>query len=135
MTLWNSDTGFRYDLQATITVKIIDTIPPETTINAGPGEAVYVGTTTVTFNWTGSDNLPAELLYATKVDNGPWSDFTTATRQTLANLGEGAHTFAVKARDAAGNEDISPAIRHFTIDTTPPSVPSEFPAFFDLDRY
>jgi len=128
LTLWNRDTGVRYDLQTAITVKIVDTVPPETTITTGPGEQAQVGATTVTFNWTGTDNLPAELAYATKVDDGQWSDFTSATSQTLNNLSEGVHTFSVKAKDAAGNEDASPAIRHFAVDITPPVAPAELPA-------
>ena len=36
---------------------------------------------------------------------------------------EGAHTFAVRARDASGNVDASPATRSFTVDLTPPAAP------------
>lgn len=38
-------------------------------------------------------------------------------------LGEGNHTFYVKALDRAGNEDSSPAQRGITVDTTAPAAP------------
>ena len=46
-----------------------------------------------------------------------------ASPLTLPAVGEGAHTFAVRARDASGNEDASPATRSFTVDLTPPAAP------------
>jgi hypothetical protein len=38
-------------------------------------------------------------------------------------LSEGAHTFEVRAIDAAGNVDATPASCHWTIDVTPPEAP------------
>ena len=50
----------------------------------------------------------------------PGSVFESATSVSLSELVDGDHTFAVKARDQAGNEDPSPAQRTFQLDTTPP---------------
>jgi len=128
ITLWNSDTGTRYDLQTSVTVAIIDTIPPETTITSGPAEASYVGSTSITFGWSGSDNMGGALTYSHKMDGLAWSAFDPSTSHTFDNLAEGSHTFSVKAKDQAGNEDPTPATRNFTVDTTPPSPASDFRA-------
>jgi len=128
VTLWNSDTNVRYDLETILTVTIFDTIPPDTTITSGPVEASYVSSTSVTFGWSGTDNMPGTLLYAHQLDGGGWSPFDSATTLTIDDLAEGLHTFAVMARDQAGNEDPSPAIRSFSVDTSPPLPPADLTA-------
>jgi flagellar hook assembly protein FlgD len=128
VTLWNSDTNVRYDLQTILTVTIIDTIPPETTITSGPAEASYVPSTSVTLGWSGTDNMGGALTYAYRLDESEWSPFDATTSHTFDNLAEGLHTFAVMARDQAGNEDPSPAVKSFYVDTSPPSPPGDFTA-------
>jgi hypothetical protein len=96
-------------------VLIVDNTPPETAITGGPsGE---VATTSVTFTFEGSDNLTAapSLQFAWRLDGGAWSAFGGATTAQLGGLSEAEHTFEVKARDLAGNEDPSPAARTFTV--------------------
>ena len=120
VSLWNSDTGTRYDMQASIPVKIVDSVPPDTSIVSGPAEGTYVNPANITFTWTGTDNLTGPLTYAYQLDTGAWSAFDSATSYTFTTLADGPHTFSVKAKDQAGNEDLSPAVRHFTVDGTPP---------------
>jgi flagellar hook assembly protein FlgD len=131
VSVWNSDTNIRYDLQTPLVVTIIDTAPPETTITSGPAPESYLLSGTVTFGWSGSDNMPGPLTYSYNLDNGAWSAFDAATSATFV-LADGRHTFSVKAKDQAGNEDPTPAIRSFTVDGAPPAPASNFRATADL---
>lgn len=94
---------------------IVDNTPPDTQIIAGPVDTI--SEPTATFSFTGTDNLSATagLTFAWRLDGGPFTSFAAATSATLAELGAGSHTFEVKARDQAGNEDPSPARRTFTV--------------------
>jgi len=94
---------------------IVDNTPPETQITDGP--AGPISTSSASFTFAGTDNLsPASgLAFAWRLDGGAFSPFGSATAATLAGLGSGPHTFAVKARDQAGNEDPTPAQRTFTV--------------------
>lgn len=59
------------------------------------------------------------------MDDGDWKDYSSATSVTLGGadgLPDGEHTFRVRANDAAGNVDGSPAESDFTIDATKPPV-------------
>jgi flagellar hook assembly protein FlgD len=120
VAIWNVDTQTRYDLQTSLQVKIVDSVPPDTSFVSGPAEGAYVNPTNITFNWTGTDNLGGPLTYAYQLDSGTWSAFDSATSYTLTNLADGSHTFSVKAKDQAGNEDATPMVRHFTVDSISP---------------
>jgi len=94
---------------------IVDNTPPETIITSGPdGETTD---TAVSFSFTGVDAITpaADLTYAWRMDGGVWNGFASATTVALSGLAEGPHTFEVKGRDRAGNEDASPATRAFRI--------------------
>jgi YD repeat-containing protein len=96
-------------------VVIVDNTPPDTTITGGPtGE---ITTPSTTFNFTGTDNLTpvGSLVFAWRLDGGTYSPFSAATTADLSGLTAGAHTFEVKARDLAGNEDPTPASRAFSV--------------------
>jgi sugar lactone lactonase YvrE len=94
---------------------LVDNTPPETSIVTGP--AGGAAEPNVVFTVEGADNLsaPAALQYSWRLDDGPWSSFTATTSITLAGLAQGAHRFEVRARDQAGNEDATPAVRDFTV--------------------
>ena len=100
-------------------VLIVDNTPPDTTIVDGP--AATTSATTVTFVFTGSDNLTpsGSLLFSWRADNGSFSNFSAGTSVTLTNLTPGSHLFQVKARDLAGNEDPTPAESVFTVANGP----------------
>ncbi|MGH2626182.1 MAG: Ig-like domain-containing protein, partial [Anaerolineales bacterium] len=94
---------------------IVDNTPPDTQITQGPAGAIQE--TTATFTFTGTDNLTLaeHLQFASRLDDGPWAPFGSATSATFTGLAQGAHVFQIKARDRAGNEDPTPAERSFTV--------------------
>jgi hypothetical protein len=99
-----------------------DTAAPETTITSGPAEASCVASVSVTLGWSGSDNNAGALSYSYKMDGNAWSLFDPSTSVTFDALSEGTHTFSVKARDQAGNEDPTPAVLNFYVDATLPDL-------------
>ena len=92
-----------------------DDVPPETTITGGPSSPTAAAT--ATFSFTGDDDVTSagDLRFAWRLDGGPFSEFSEARPVDLADLGDGVHTFAVVARDQAGNVDPTPAARTFTV--------------------
>jgi sugar lactone lactonase YvrE len=95
----------------------VDNTPPDTQITTGPTGTI--NTSSATFTFAATDNLTpaAQLVFAWRVDAGAWSPFSLATTAAFSGLSDGAHTFDVKARDLAGNEDVSPATRQFSVTT------------------
>jgi hypothetical protein len=92
-----------------------DTTPPETTITAGPTGAVTV--TDATFEFTSSE---AGSSFECQLDAAGYA--ACASPKAYTGLADGQHTFDVRARDAAGNTDPTPATRTWTVGTTPPSA-------------
>jgi sugar lactone lactonase YvrE len=92
-----------------------DDVPPETTITNGPSSPTDA--ITATFSFTGVDDVTVagDLRFAWRLDGGPFSEFLEMRSATLTDLGDGAHTFEVVARDRAGNVDPTPATRTFTV--------------------
>lgn len=110
-----------------VQVTAVETTPPETWITAGP--TGWINVQSPTFSWTGSDDVTAtaNLVYSWKLDGGAWSAYSSATSTTLAGLAEGSHTFYVRAKDAAGNEDSTPASQSFGVDITAPVITAGTP--------
>lgn len=93
---------------------MVDRTPPITSIVSGP--AGETAETTATFVVTGTDVYSPTLDFAWRLDRGAWSPFGPATTIVLSNLTPGAHSFEVKARDLAGNEnELTPAVQTFTV--------------------
>lgn len=84
-----------------------ETTPPETTITSSPPNPSK--SQDATFTFTGSDNVtPAEnLTFECSLDGGNFTPCTTPL--VYVDLDQGLRTFRVRAIDALGNVDPSPA--------------------------
>jgi Ca2+-binding RTX toxin-like protein len=97
----------------------VDTTAPETTITSAPPTITDDATPTIEFS-----SSEAESTFQCRYDleafracSGPGATDTLATA-----LADGAHTFQVRAIDAAGNADATPATATFTVITTGPQT-------------
>lgn len=94
-----------------------DTTPPNTTISSGPAEGATVrGGASFGFYGTAGDTARFECM----LDAGSWTACNPGVSYT--GLSDGNHTFRVRAIDAAGNADPTPAVRNFKSDATPPDT-------------
>ena len=90
-----------------------DTKPPETTITAGPSEGSITTQADASFGFSSSE---ARSTFSCQLDGGGFSSCTSP--KTYNGLSNASHTFEVKATDAAGNTDATPARRTWTVNTT-----------------
>ena len=97
----------------------VDTAIPNTAIDSGPTGPTVSSTPTFAFssNDPGSSSAAASDAAAYAPCSGPGDTHTPA-----AALAEGSHTFWVRALDAAGNIDATPASRAFSVDTQAPET-------------
>ncbi|MEA2229644.1 MAG: hypothetical protein QOF04_3274, partial [Solirubrobacteraceae bacterium] len=63
----------------------------------------------------------AEATFECKLDDGAWA--SCSSPQAYGQVGDGPQTFFVRALNALGNVDATPASRSWTVDTTPPAPP------------
>lgn len=81
-----------------------DTTPPETTITASPGLLGLSLSKTATYRFASSE---AGVTFECRFDA---EEFAACTSPTTRVLTPGKHTFEVRAKDAAGNVDPTPAV-------------------------
>jgi hypothetical protein len=91
----------------------VDTIAPETTINTTPPS--LSSTTSASFSF-GSNESGA--LFQCSLDGAAFVNCTSP--RSYGGLADGEHAFQVRARDAAGNIDQTPASYGWTVDDTAP---------------
>jgi flagellar hook assembly protein FlgD/lysophospholipase L1-like esterase len=93
-----------------------DTTPPDTRIDSGPAEGA-TASLPVSFSYSG---VPADDVarFECRLDTAAFSP-CPATGITYGSLDPGHHQFAVRAIDAAGNADQTPATRGFAIAASP----------------
>ena len=99
---------------AAICVDPADVTPPDTMVSGPTGPT---NDTTPTFTFTSTE---AGSTFECRVDTAAFATCTSPF--TTAALSNGAHTFEVRAIDAFGNVDPSPASRSFTVDTAAPDT-------------
>jgi subtilisin family serine protease len=95
----------------------VDTVtPPAPSIDSGPSGSV--SSTSATFAFTDSEG---GVTFECSLDGADYAGCSSPAQYT--GLADGSHTFAVRAKDAAGNPSAG-ASRTWTVDTTMPTDPS-----------
>jgi hypothetical protein len=99
-----------------------DTTAPTTTISSGTSGSTTA--TTASFSFTGSDETTAagSLTYDCSLDGAAYAACTSP--KGYSGVAVGSHTFSVRAKDAAGNVDATPASQSWTV-TAPPPPPAD----------
>ncbi|KAB8142250.1 isopeptide-forming domain-containing fimbrial protein [Chloroflexia bacterium SDU3-3] len=92
----------------------VDTTAPDTTIDSQPANPTT--STSASFSFSANETATFEC----KLDSGAYAACTSP--QSYTGLSEGSHTFSVRATDAAGNVDPTPATYTWVIDTTAPDT-------------
>jgi hypothetical protein len=92
----------------------VEAIPPDTAI-AGPSGLTKDRTPTFTFS-----SNEAGSTFACRIDAAAFAPCSSPF--TASPLGDGFHTFQVRATDVASNTDPIPASRSFKVDTRPPNT-------------
>jgi DNA-directed RNA polymerase specialized sigma24 family protein len=100
-----------------------DTVVPETSITAGPRK---YGTAIATFEFESNEK---SAMLECSLDRAQFE--TCASPKTYTRLARGKHSFRVRAVDAAGNTDPTPAMREWDVDVKAPATkltesPDEF---------
>jgi peptidoglycan/xylan/chitin deacetylase (PgdA/CDA1 family) len=91
-----------------------DTTPPDTAIASGPSGTVTA--TGASFAFTASET---GATFQCRLDTASFAACTSPRAYTALAVGQ--HTFSVRATDAAGNVDATPATRTWTIQAPPPA--------------
>jgi hypothetical protein len=91
----------------------VDTVAPETSLTNGPTGSTQA--TSASFGFASETGATFEC----RIDSAPWA--ACSSPRALTGLGVATHTFDVRAYDAAGNVDPTPATRTWTI-TAPAAV-------------
>jgi hypothetical protein len=92
----------------------VDLSPPDTQITDGPPADDDSGTAAFTFEAT------EDSTFACSLDGGPFVACTSP--KTYTALAPGPHSFQVRATDALGNTDPTPASWAWTVDVSPPDT-------------
>ena len=122
-TLTNRSYGFELDpahgpLADTVfgyLIRAFDTVAPDTSIGSAPTGTTRATDTSFQFASTETDSR-----FECSLDASGWTP--CAATQQLPGLTDGSHTLWVRAIDASGNGDLSPASHTWTVDGTAPQT-------------
>jgi hypothetical protein len=118
-----SDYG-EYDTTPASYTWMIDTTAPNTTINTNPSDPAP--TSDAVFTFSGNDGAGVGVAsYECSLDGSAFSACTSGTN--FGPLGDGSHTFQVRAKDTLGNTDASPASYTWTTDVYDPPIFADVP--------
>ena len=95
---------------------LIDITAP-TILITFPDPGYEARSSSITVEWTSSDDFSGISYYEIRLDGGSWINVGTNTTYTFTELGDGSHTVDIKAVDKAGNakqETVS-----FIVNTSP----------------
>ncbi len=93
----------------------IDTVAPKTTLTVAP--PATDNSTMVTFEFSANED---NVTFECSLDGRAFA--TCRSGDSFGPLADGDHTFAVRAKDRAGNVDASPAKHSWDVDTTMPDT-------------
>jgi hypothetical protein len=96
---------------------VVDTAAPDTVIDSTPANPTNSTSASFMFHSTETGST-----FECKLDGGPFAACTSP--KNYSSLSEASHTFQVRGTDSAGNTDLTPASFTWTVDTTPPPVPT-----------
>ena len=98
---------------------LFDTVTPDTTITSNPSNPS--NSANASFSFTGSDPSGSGVAgFECNLDGGGFS--ACSSSQSYLGLIDGSHTFQVRAVDAVGNIDATPASFTWIIDSVNPTV-------------
>jgi Ca2+-binding RTX toxin-like protein len=102
---------------------LIDKTAPNTSISSGPANPS--NTAAATFTFSGTDNPtvpPTSLTFECSLDGATFA--ACVSPKPYTGLANGAHTFSVRAVDAAGNRDQTPASATWTVNVPTSAAPT-----------
>jgi hypothetical protein len=95
----------------------VATEPPDTTITAAPTGTIAVDSAAFAFESTQPGSFECRLDSSAEAD---WE--ACASPQPYSELGQGSHSFEVRAVNAGGHADPTPATASFAVDTEAPQT-------------
>lgn len=121
--VWARDDAGNQDLSRASRTWTVDSVAPDTTITDGPAEGSTSQSQTATFSFSSTETGTLEC----QLDGTGWT--ACESPRSYTGLSQGAHMFAVRGRDAAGNVDGSPPTRMWAVNVPapPPTVPAPPP--------